>query len=121
MDPFTPRQRRGPEAAIQKAIVTMLENRGWFVVETHGNAYQKGVPDLAACHAAHGHRWIEVKNPEAYSFTAAQRITFPKFSRHGAGVWILIAATEHEYLKLLKPANWFEYLKLHHGVQSWNH
>ena len=79
-------------------------------METHGNLYQKGFPDVYATHSSFGIRWIEAKNPNAYCFTPAQLDTFPKLAANGTGIWILTAATEAEYEKLWKPANWFVYL-----------
>ena len=110
MTPFRPKPKNGPEAKIQAAIVLMLRDKGWTCVETHGNAFQSGLPDIFACRKGIGHRWVEVKNPVAYSFTPAQRMIFPQLTSNGSGVWILVAATEQEYLKLMKPANWWMYL-----------
>jgi len=104
--------KKGPERIIQDAIILLLRNRGWWVIETHGNMYQRGLPDLYATHARYGGRWIEVKNPGKFCFTPAQLETFPKFTANGTGVWILGAATESEYEKLFKPYNWKEYLVL---------
>ncbi len=118
MQPYMPKSPKGPESVIQKAIIKMLTDRNWFVMQTHGNAYQKGFPDLFACHAKYGHRWIECKNPDAYGFTQAQRITFPQFTCNGSGVWILIAATQIEYVKLFDPPNWFHYLKIVKGLRG---
>ncbi len=86
-----------------------MEGRGWFVKETHGNLYQSGLPDLYCVHPVHKQRWVEVKNPEQYSFTNAQLRDFPVISKC-VGVWIMVAATEEEYLKLWKPPNWHKYL-----------
>lgn len=80
-------------------------------METHGNAYQSGFPDIFACHPKYGHRWIEVKNPDAYGFTPAQLAHFPMMQQHGSGVWILVAATDAEIQKLLGPPNWYQYLR----------
>jgi hypothetical protein len=102
--------KEGPEAKIQEAIIDFLMVRGWFVKSTHGNMYQHGFPDLFCCHSRYGIRWIEVKNPDNYCFTAAQLEDFPKFTANGAGVWILTAATQCEYEKLWKPPNWWAYL-----------
>lgn len=99
----------GPERIIQDAIIEMLKIRDWYVMETHGNAFQRGFPDLYATHSKYGGRWIEVKNPEAYSFTAAQMECFPKLSANGTGIWILASATELEYQKLFAPPNWWVY------------
>jgi len=103
---------KGPEAVIQDAIIKFLRERGWFVNPTHGNMYMRGFPDLYACKRRYGPRWIEVKNPEAYSFTPAQIEMFPRFSAEGVGIWILTAATQREYDKLFKPPNWWTYLKI---------
>lgn len=112
MNPFTPRKtsKNGPEAKIQKDIIDFLTVREWFVKETHGNMYQSGFPDLYCCHRMYGSRWVEVKNPEKYSFTPAQLETFPMFGAKGVGIWVLVAATEVEYRKLFGPANWYTYL-----------
>lgn len=100
----------GPEAKIQDALCDFLLRRGWHVMQTHGNLYQQGFPDVYALHHIHGARWIEVKNPVKYSFTPAQRKCFPLISGAGHGIWILVAATEYEYLKLFKPENWAGYM-----------
>lgn len=76
-------------------------------METHGNMFQSGFPDLYAYHSKHGPRWIEVKNPLSYKFTEAQLRNFPKMGR----VWILVAATQAEYEKLWLPPNWWTYIK----------
>lgn len=79
-------------------------------METHGNLYQKGFPDLYCVHEIHKQRWIEVKQPVKYSFTVAQRENFPIISKV-AGIWILTAATEYEYEKLFQVPNWYQYLE----------
>ena len=104
--------KKGPEAKIQEAIIAMLRYRGWFVMNTHGNMFQAGFPDLYATHTDFKARWVEVKNPFSYKFTPAQLDKFPKFESHGAGVWILTAATEAEYKKLFSPSNWYQYLSI---------
>ena len=106
------RGKLGPEAKIQKAIITMLRGHEWFVRVMHGNLYQTGFPDLFASHRSYGIRLIEVKNPVKYSFTPAQLETFPMFAANGAGIWILVAATEDEYKKLFRPPNWYHYFSL---------
>jgi hypothetical protein len=111
MEAFSPKQRNAVEAAIQKDIIRMLEAKGWAVASTHGTALQAGFPDLYASHAKMTPciRWIEVKQPVGYKITDAQRKWFPKFTLAGTGIWILCAATEHEYSKLFRPPNWQEY------------
>jgi hypothetical protein len=103
----------GPEAKIQRDLIAFLRMREWFVKETHGNCFQQGFPDLWCNHISYGARWIEVKNPECYSFTGAQQRDFPMFCR-GSGVWILCAPTEDEYSKLWEPPNWSYYLRCYH-------
>lgn len=112
MNPTVPKPSKGPESKIQEALVLYLRAREWIVRATHGNTFQSGFPDLYCAHARYGARWIEVKNSAAYSFTPAQREFFPLLSSAGIGVWILIAATEDEYLKLWQPANWHHYLEV---------
>lgn len=112
MNKFIPRKtkRDGPEAKIQSDIMNYLTLRDWFVKSTHGNMYQSGLPDLFATHKNYGQRWIEVKNPDGYSFTAAQLETFPKLIAFGSGVWVLVGANEYEYKKLFSPCNYWTYL-----------
>lgn len=113
MDPPKIRNyKKGPERDIQDAILSYMRHRGWYVIETHGNMYQSGFPDLYCTHSQHGIRWIECKNPLAYSFTPAQIDTFPKLSANGTSIHILVAATDHEYRKLWHPANWSVYLMM---------
>jgi len=113
---------RGPEAKIQAAIIKFLEDRKWMVKSTHGNLYSSGWPDLYACrrrfyYGDKSHpasealvRWIEVKNPLNYRFTAAQLKDFPRFNAEGIGIWIMTEATEAEYQKLFRAPNWYTYL-----------
>lgn len=81
-----------------------------MVKETHGNAYQSGFPDVYATHERYFMRWIEVKVPEAFSFTPAQLRDYPVMRAKGSPIWILTAATDEEYEKLFKPCNLSEYL-----------
>jgi len=81
-------------------------------METHGNMYQSGFPDLYICHARYGTRWVEVKVKDKYKFTGAQLENFPAMSAKNVGIWILTAATEEEYAKLFKPANWHTFLNV---------
>lgn len=108
MEPKKPRER--PEAKIQAEIKARLESLGWFVRETHGNAYQSGFPDLYATHPRFGQRWIEVKNSVQYHFTPAQIKCFTTWSGHGIKIWVLSSAEDSELKKLFAPANWHEYL-----------
>ena len=118
MDAFNPKKNRfGPEKQVQIKLINLLRAKGWFVKETHGNMYQSGFPDLFACHSKYGQRWIEVKLPnmKGSKYTGAQLEDFPKFVANGSGVWVLTAATEHEYQKLFKRCNWWQYLDAFKG------
>lgn len=111
MEPFKKKATAhdGPEAKIHSALERYLREREWYVKSTHGNQFQSGFPDVYASHQQFLIRWIEVKNPEAFSFTPAQIKEFPKMSACGTGIWILCAATDDEYNRLFKPANWMEW------------
>lgn len=111
MDPFSPK-RLDPEEKILQDIVSLLKRRDWYVMRTHGNAYQSGFPDLYACKRSYGYRWIEVKNPKSYCFTAAQMECFPRLTAEGVYIWVLTGDSESEYNKLFQPANWWQYLSV---------
>lgn len=97
------------EYHIQQAIIRELTLKGWLVKSTHGNAYQSGFPDLFCTHARYGMRWLEVKKPKGYQFTAAQLEWFPKFCAFGAKVWIATTHIGVEEL-LMRPSNWHMFL-----------
>ena len=98
------------ESALQTNIKEFLEDRGWFVANMHGNAYQKGIPDLYCDHEVHKMRWVEVKRPDKpVTFTRHQRRVFPKILAVKRGIWILRDATLAEYQKLFLPCNIFEF------------
>lgn len=109
------RKNARPEDAIQTALVEFLEARGWQVDETHGNSFQTGFPDLYIQNPKWGKRWIDCKVEGKYSFTAAQKIKWPKWEKAGGGIWILTAASEEEYAKLFQPPNWREYWRASWG------
>lgn len=114
MNPFKPKTHDLLESRIQERIIGMLQKRGWFVLATHGNAYQMGFPDLYATHHMYRQRWIEVKRPGMVGseFTKAQKIMFPKLMTNGTPIWILTDSTEEEYNKLFQPANCNDYFLL---------
>ena len=112
MKQFKSKTRTKPEQKIQESIIAKLTLLGWYVKSTHGNIYQFGFPDLYATHTRYGARWIECKNPLAYSFTPAQLDTFPKLVANGSGVWILISDSDDEIKKLFGPCNWYHYLSI---------
>jgi hypothetical protein len=111
MDPIKTRPGKGPEAIIQAKICNKLRQMGWLVMETHGNAFQMGFPDIYATHVDVGGRWIEVKNPLKYAFTPAQLKFFPLLSANGTPIWILTSDSDGEIKKLFRPQNWHHYLK----------
>lgn len=105
-----------PEKLIQRDVTKMLFARAWYVEWTHGNAFQKGFPDVYAIHLQHGARWIDIKVKGRNSLTRAQRNKWPKWEANGAGIWIMTAATEDEYRKLFRPPNWREFWKPSYGI-----
>jgi hypothetical protein len=110
-EPWEKKQRlasRGPEREIQEDLKSELTGNGWYVMETHGNIFQYGFPDLYACHREYGARWIEVKNPTGYVFTPAQLEVFPQFQANGCGIWVL--TSKDEIPKLFSSPNWWTYL-----------
>jgi hypothetical protein len=111
MKPFKFRPRHGPEWRIQQDLIEYLRIRDWLVEVTHGNIYQIGFPDLFLAHKKYGTRWVDVKNEERYTFTAAQREKWPIWDSFGVGVWILTAANEENYQRLFQPPNWRAYWK----------
>ena len=111
-----PRFRTSPEAVIQKRIISFLEKRGWLVEKMHGNAFQKGIPDLYCfkplLNPPEGlHRWVDAKVKGRYKYTKDQCQKWPKWERIGLGVWIMVDATEEEYSKLFGPPNFRLYWK----------
>ena len=106
------RVKDNPEERIRDEILKLLKLKDWLTKITHGNIFSMGFPDIYAAHRRYGQRWIEVKNPRAYSFTPAQVEFFPLLYAHGVGVWILTAGTEEEYKKLFDPCNFFQYMMM---------
>ena len=104
------KSREKPERAIQDAVKLRLEQQEWYVIQTHGNVFQFGLPDLYVCHIKYGTRWIEVKNLANYRFTAAQLKVFPMLGAKGVGVWVVTDPLQVPDILFTKP-NWMEYLK----------
>lgn len=100
----------GVEAKIQNDIIKKLTLRDWICMPTHGNMFQRGFPDVYAVHLKHGQRWIEVKNPRRFSFTAAQKKYFPIMSACGIGIWVLTSDSDLEFEKLFQPPNMILYM-----------
>ena len=101
---------KGPEYKIQQSIIKYLEDRGWIVRIMAASMYIYGFPDLWAGHKKYGEKWIEVKNPASYKFTAAQLEFFPKMIACGCPIFILTAANEENYSRLFKKSNLWIYL-----------
>jgi hypothetical protein len=99
------------EHYIQEKIIHFLRARGWLVEKMLANAYQTGIPDLYCFHKNFGHRWLEVKRPDGYTFTQRQRQKWPKWEEAGIGIWILTAATQEQYDLLFAPPNWRQFWK----------
>ncbi len=108
-------KRERPEAKIQTALIEFLEAREWEVEPTHGNAYQKGFPDLYAMHKTLGQRWIDCKVEGKYSFTKAQIEKWPRWEAKGVGIWILTGANDDQYARLFRPPNMRAYWKKNYG------
>lgn len=107
-----------PEALIKKKLVEHMERLGWYVIVTHGNMFQAGLPDLYCAHKLHGQRWVEVKHLGSYRFTDDQLRVFPELAKRGVQIWVLAThrdpsaeQIQMEYQKLWKPGNWWTYLK----------
>jgi hypothetical protein len=95
----------------------MLRDRGWFVRNTHGNAFQKGFPDLFAFNESFlktefgAVRWIDVKVEGQYRFTKAQCLEWPEWEAGGVGIWIITGDADSDYAKLFDPPNFRDYWK----------
>lgn len=115
----TPVFRTSPEAAIQERIVQFLRDRGWHVKPTHGNAYQKGVPDLLCFNRQFiqtewgGYRPIDTKVWGQHKYTKAQCLEWPGWMPEagGPGVWIMMDANDKWYSKLFEAPNMWDYWK----------
>jgi hypothetical protein len=103
-----PPPAQGPEAEIQRRVLSTLRSDGWFCKELHGDLYQYGMPDLFVCKKGFGWRFVEIKCQTGYRFTNAQYESFPRLQSEGVGVWILTSETQVD--RLLGPANWHHYL-----------
>ena len=97
------------ELNIQRELVEFLKARDWHVERMLANAYQTGIPDLYCFHKKWTQRWVEVKRPNDYSFTRAQRRKWPEWERAGIPIWILTAATQEQYDLLFGPPNWRDF------------
>jgi len=105
-----------PESILQGKIIEFLRLREWVVMETHGNKYQSGFPDLYCFHHTFGVRWVEVKRPIGYRFTSAQIHFFPHIQK----VWIMTAPTEVEYAKLFSDPNWKKFIRPNQDIAPYS-
>jgi hypothetical protein len=97
----------GPEYKVQADLIKFLRIRGWLVQRMAAGAFQWGVPDLYVHHPKWGARWIDVKRPgRNYTFTRAQKLTWPAWESFGVGIWILTAANQEAYDLLFAAPNW---------------
>lgn len=103
-EPF--KDPRKPESILQDKIITKLRYYEWFVIPTHGNKFQSGMPDLVAMHQRYPWKFIEIKRRESYSYTAAQEEWFPYLK----AVWVMTKISD--YPVLFGPPNWSRYLKM---------
>jgi hypothetical protein len=102
-------RRKQPEKVLQDEIAVFLRQRGWMVENMHGNAFQKGVPDLYCYNEQLDlHRWVDVKREGSYKYTKDQCQTWPGWK---PGVWIMMGATDEWYHKLFEPCNFMDYWK----------
>jgi len=88
-----PRQREQPENKLKKQVVSHLEKRGWYIIKTHGNMYQSGLPDLYCCHPRYGTRWIELKTEKGV-LTDAQKVVFSKMRKHGVMIHVITSVKD---------------------------
>lgn len=107
--------RRELEKKIRSRLRDFLQSLDWLVEITHGNQFMKGFPDLYVSHAQHGARWIDTKVEGNYDYTEAQRRKWPRWHKHGTGIWILTDATHEQYQRLFEPPNWLDYWKPRYG------
>lgn len=84
----------------------MLRLQEWIVINTHGNKYQAGFPDLYCVHHVYGERWVEVKRPTFEVYTKYQNYYFPKIRN----VWVLSGTSKSDYRKLWGDPNYAAYL-----------
>lgn len=102
--------RGSPEKKVRDAIRDMLQGRGWRVHIMHGNAFQKGIPDLYIMHPRDGTRWVDCKVAGRYNFTNAQKKTWPSWHfDFNVGIWILTDGTSDQYDRLFAAPNWLDY------------
>ena len=106
--------KKRPEDKVRASVCDFMTSRGWGFEITHGNQFQSGLPDALFMHPEIGSRWVDFKVPGKYSFTKAQKVTWPTwYFKYLQGVWILTWGCDDEYAKLFEPANFLDYWKWH--------
>lgn len=106
---FQNKKGPGSEYVIQEEIRKQLHAGGWDTFKMHGNAYQKGLPDIYCCHPIYGAMWIEFKKPgEKISFVQLQ--TFSRIHRGKQKIFILENVIGWEKL-IQQPPNWMSYIR----------
>jgi hypothetical protein len=118
MEPLKFRSKTGPEAIIQRNFIDYLKDRNWGVERMIGNALQMGIPDIYIMHPEHKTRWVDLKNPLDYEFTAAQRYKWPRWEQKGTGIWIITGWSDADYDVLFGPPNWRQYWKPKYDEQA---
>ncbi len=99
------KSKHGIEWYLQQRIIKYLQDRGFFVKIITASLYLSGMPDLYATHRVYGPKLIEVKVEKRWSFTVAQKETFPQLLGHGTPIWIMFEADKANYDLLFKPCN----------------
>jgi hypothetical protein len=104
---------------IGNPLRTYMEHLGWVMVKTHGNQFQKGLPDFYAMHHKYSPRWIETKI-HGRSLTPAQLKLFPIMLAMNVPLWIIdgddfrgiegAPALKQAYAKLFQPSRAAYYL-----------
>ena len=107
------------ESDLAAKVKKLFESRGWKVINVHGNAFTKGLPDKYCIDVTEraegrtlGQRWVELKRPEVGRYTKDQLATFPLIEKAGIGVWVMTDATDAQYKMVVSsPPNWRDFLR----------
>jgi hypothetical protein len=109
---------------------TFVRERGWHVVNFHGNQFQAGVPDKRIMHSNYGGRWVEFKVIEdngQVGLTDAQLKEWPKWIAHGEKIWVVCAKDLRGALGIPLIQKWYNkivygepnaHLMLHHSTRK---
>lgn len=65
-----------------------MEYLGWFIIKTHGNQFQAGLPDWYCSHRQYSPKWVELKLIGG-AFTKHQLIVFPKLIMNNVPIWVI--------------------------------